>query len=188
MHGTVLGGRYELRSALGSGGAAEVWEAHDGLLERTVAVKLPYAGGSADAARARAHARFRRAAVLGAQLSGHPHIVPVHDYGHHPGPGPDGADGGREGVPYLVLEHVPGPSLAELIGRPPVVPVARALEWAGQICDALTAVHEAGVVHRDLSPDNVLLSHPYPDLGSALLTDFGLAVRCPDGRSAPAPA
>lgn len=188
MRGTVLGGRYELRSVLGSGGAAEVWEAHDRLLERTVAVKLPYAGSSADAARARAHARFRRAAVLGAQLSGHPHIVPVHDYGHHPGPGPDGADGGREGVPYLMLEHVPGPSLAELIGRPPVVPVARALEWAGQICDALTAVHEAGVVHRDLSPDNVLLSHPYPDLGSALLTDFGLAVRCPDGRSAPAPA
>src|SRR5204862_286 len=101
--------------------------------------------------------RFTREARALAQLS-HPGIVAVHDFGVH------------RGVPYLVMELVPGASLRRLIaaGR---LPAGRALEIVGQVCDALGYAHEQGVVHRDIKPENILMD----PAGRVKIADFGLA-------------
>ncbi|MFC3995803.1 protein kinase [Nocardiopsis sediminis] len=171
MQGMVLAERYRLDAPLGSGGTGRVWRAHDTRLSRTVAVKLlRRSTGSGKMS----EARFGRAAVINAQLSGHAHIVPVHDHGRHLTPW-------GESVPYTVMEFLTGPALADLIAEQPVLPVPRMVEWGAQICDALAAIHAEGVVHRDIKPGNVLLTHPYADLGKVKVTDFDVAARSDDG-------
>src|SRR5215468_1953714 len=152
----LLAGRYQLGEQIAVGGAGQVWRATDTVLGRAVAVKLlrpEYAGHAETLARFRAEARHA------AQLA-HPGIVRVYDYGL----------AGPEGVPFLVMELVEGPSLAELAAHGPLGP-ARVLDMIAQVAAALTAAHAAGLVHRDIKPANLLLA---PD-GAVKITDFGIA-------------
>ncbi|MEV6304368.1 serine/threonine-protein kinase [Actinoplanes sp. NPDC051861] len=150
----VLNDRYELRSVLGRGGTAEVWEGFDRRLGRPVAVKVLRPAGVAGST---LPARFEREARIVAALS-HPNIVAVHDAG---------AD---QDLLYLVMELVEGRSLAHRIAEGPLA-VAEAIGIASQVCAALEAATAAGVVHRDLKPANILLT----EAGGVKVCDFGLA-------------
>ncbi|MFJ7158850.1 serine/threonine-protein kinase [Streptomyces sp. NPDC101118] len=155
MRGRLLGGRYRLGKRLGAGGMGVVWEAHDDLLHRTVAVKvLPDTPETPEAL-----ARLEREARAAAGLSENRHVVTVHDFGR------------EAGTAYVVMERVRGHTLDELLRRwgPPAP--ARAVEWTRQVCVGLAAAHAAGVVHRDVKPSNVIVT---PDLSVKIL-DFGIA-------------
>lgn len=153
--GRLLGGRYEVRSLIGRGGMAEVYEAMDRLLARRVAVKVVRDALVADG---RLLARFRREARAAASLS-HPNIVAVHDTG-------------MEGdLPFLVMELVPGRSLAEISWDQAPLPPHRAATIAEQIAAALAYAHARGIVHRDVSPGNVMVTPG----GDVKVLDFGIA-------------
>ena len=151
----VLGGRYRLRRELARGGMAAVWEAEDKVLTRRVAIKVlhPHLAGD-DGFRT----RFRREAVAAARLA-HPHIVTTYDTGRD-------AD-----VAYIVMELVDGTTLARLLKAQGPLPVAKAIDVAVQVADALACAHTHGVVHRDVKPANILLR----DDGHVKVADFGIA-------------
>jgi serine/threonine protein kinase len=155
LRGRVLTGRYELSRVLGAGGMATVYQAHDRLLRRTVAVKVLDPSPARDPSLAE---RFRAEARTAARLH-HPNVVAVFDAGTD------------DGVHYLVMEHLPGPSLAKLVHADGPLPPQRAAELASQVCAALGAAHAQRVVHRDVKPGNVLLDGD----GRAKVTDFGIA-------------
>jgi serine/threonine-protein kinase len=147
-------GDFEVVSALGSGGMGEVYKARDLRLGREVALKvLPEALGR-DPERL---SRFNREARLLASLN-HPGIAAIHGLQEH------------EGIPFLVLELVPGPTLAEHLAAGPL-PVRGALDMGRQLAGALEEAHARGVVHRDLKPSNVKIT---PE-GKVKVLDFGLA-------------
>src|SRR5262249_10363492 len=137
MIGTKLA-HYEITSHLGTGGMGEVYQAIDSRLERLVAIKLLPAVFTQDTERV---ARFQREARVLAALN-HPNIASIHGLEEY------------EGRQFLILELVPGETLADRIGRGPV-PLDEALRIAHQISDALEVAHEKGVVHRDLKPANI---------------------------------
>ena len=139
-NGTRLG-PYEIQAAIGAGGMGEVYKARDSRLDRTVAIKVLPTELSADAER---RARFEREARAVAALS-HPHICTLHDVGTH------------DGTTYLVMEYLPGQTLADRLLKGPL-PLAQALDIAAQIADALDAAHKHGIIHRDLKPGNVMLT------------------------------
>lgn len=154
--GQIIGDRYRLDEKIAAGGVGRVWLAADLLLERPVAVKLlrpEYAEHPATLA------RFRKEARHAGALS-HPCVAQVYDYGHA-GPG---------GPPYLVMEFVDGPSLADLLAGDSVEP-GFALHVIAQAASGLSAAHRIGLVHRDVKPENILLG---PD-GRIKITDFGIA-------------
>lgn len=142
--------RYELLEVLASGGMATVWRARDTRLERLVALKRPHPAP----ADSKLHERMEREARAAAGVN-HPNLVTMFDTGTD------------EDGPYLVMELVDGPTLAAP-GRE--IGPSEAVAIGAQIADALSAVHEAGIVHRDVKPANVILSDRGP-----CLTDFGLA-------------
>jgi Protein kinase domain len=150
--GTLLKGRYRVERLLGHGGMASVWRARDEVLDRAVAVKLLSDTISSDP---EFLARFRREARVAAGLW-HPNLIGVYDY----------AD--RAERPYLVMEFVPGGDLASRIKYGAVDCERLARELLG----AVAHIHAAGIVHRDIKPQNVLVA---PD-GSAKLIDFGIAL------------
>jgi hypothetical protein len=157
-------GPYEVLAPLGAGGMGEVWRARDGKLGRDVAIKVLPQAFAADAERL---ARFRREAQVLAALN-HPHIAAI--YGLEE----------SGGIEALVLELVPGETLAERLAKGPL-PVEEALEVARQIAEALEAAHERGIVHRDLKPANVKLT---PEAKVKVL-DFGLAKALTGDASSP---
>src|SRR6187397_45536 len=146
-------GPYELLSPIGAGGMGEVYKARDTRLHRTVAIKvLPeYIGKRADL-----HARFEREARAVASLN-HPHICVLHDIGNQNGTG------------YMVMEYIEGETLAARIGKG-ALPLDQALAVATQIGDALDRAHRAGVTHRDVKPQNIMLTRD-----GVKVLDFGLA-------------
>lgn len=152
--GIELGGRYRLESVIGRGGMGRVWRAVDVRLGRHVAVKtLGWdVEGGVD--------RFRREILTLAKLN-HGSIVKVHDAGEH------------GGTAFQVMELVEGPSLAEVLadGR---LERDRAVSVATAVADGLAAAHEAGVMHRDVKPANILMCGDGVD-GAAKLVDFGIA-------------
>ena len=154
MASRVLNDRYELRSLLGRGGMAEVWEAYDRRLDRTVAVKMLRPDGADDPTFA---ARFDREARFAAGLS-HANIVAVYDFG------------AADGVSYLVMELIRGRSLSQRLAGGPLE-FAEAVHIAIQVCAALEAAARAGVVHRDVKPGNILIT----DSGQVKVCDFGIA-------------
>jgi serine/threonine protein kinase len=150
--GTRLG-PYEITSWIGAGGMGEVYKARDTRLDRTVAIKVLPADLSTDPAAKR---RFDREARAVAALS-HPHICPLFDIGT------------QDGIDFLVMEYLDGETLAARLARGKL-PLDEALQYGGQIVDALAAAHRAGILHRDLKPGNVMLTTT-----GAKLLDFGLA-------------
>ena len=150
----MLGGRYELRGVLGRGGWAEVHDGWDTRLDRAVAVKLLYARFSADPANRR---RFEAEARAAASLN-HPNIVAVHDYGEH------------DGAPYIVMERLPGNTLADAIAQGPM-PQRLLRGVLVDVLAALTAAHDLGILHRDVKPGNIL----FTTLGHVKVADFGIA-------------
>ena len=155
MNGELVADRYELHEVVGTGGMSSVYRAVDTLLERNVALKIlhPHYGEDAEYVE-----RFRREARSVAQLS-HPNIVTVIDRGE--------ADGHQ----YIVFEYVDGESLKQLVDRTGPLPARRAVELGLQVAEALAFAHNAGLVHRDVKPQNVLVTED----GEAKVTDFGIA-------------
>jgi hypothetical protein len=154
----ILGARYRLAERLGSGGMSVVWRGYDELLGRQVAIKVL----SPDLADDRFFRdRIRHEATACGRLS-HPNIVSVYDYGE--ATEPDGT-----AVPYLVMELVEGGSLTERLGGGPL-PWPVALQICAEVAAALAAAHEVGLVHRDVSPANILMSRT-----GAKVVDFGIA-------------
>jgi serine/threonine-protein kinase len=153
--GDLIAGRYELEELVGTGGMSSVFRAHDSQLERQVAIKILHQHYADDPEYLE---RFRREARAVARLT-HPNIVTVIDRGD---------DDGRQ---FIVFEHVEGENLKELILRTGRLPVRRALELALATADGLAFAHEHGLVHRDVKPQNVLLSRE----GDVKVTDFGIA-------------
>jgi serine/threonine-protein kinase len=153
--GQTLAGRYELRALLGRGGMGEVYEAADHRLDRTVAVKVLREELARDR---RFVARFHREARTAARLQ-HPSIVAVHDFGE---------DDGRV---YLVLEHVPGRTLFDVLRVEGPLAPARAAGIGAHVAEALAHAHARGVVHRDVAPGNVMVRTD----GTVKVLDFGIA-------------
>lgn len=157
--GAMIGARYRLVSRIAGGGMGEVWQADDTVLERTVAIKVLRQELADDPTFL---ARFRDEARHTAALS-HPGIAAVHDYG-------ETEDDGRV-VAWMVMEYVEGEPLSRRIKRDGPLPPAQVLDVVSQTALALQAAHEAGVVHRDVKPANLLVR---PD-GVVKVTDFGIA-------------
>ena len=153
--GDLIADRYELEELVGTGGMSSVFRARDRQLEREVAIKILHQHYADDPEYLE---RFRREARAVARLS-HPNIVTVIDRGD---------DGGRQ---YIVFEHVEGENLKELVVRSGRLPVRQALELALAVADGLAFAHDHGLVHRDVKPQNVLLSNE----GEVKVTDFGIA-------------
>jgi serine/threonine-protein kinase len=165
--GTTLSGRYRLDACIGRGGMSTVYRAFDTVLERQVAIKLMHREIASDSDHLE---RFRREARAVARLN-HAHIVSVIDAGEWDDANREGAGGVATATPYIVLEHVAGETLKELIRREAPLEAATALAYAIEIARALGAAHDQGIVHRDVKPQNVLLSGE----GGAKITDFGIA-------------
>ncbi|HEY0402417.1 MAG TPA: protein kinase [Blastococcus sp.] len=158
----TIGSRYDLLSLIATGGMGQVWRSHDTLLDRPVALKVlrsEFTGDDTFVARFRAEARHT--AVLA-----HRNIATLYDYGEAPV-----GVAGSEDVAYLVMELVEGESLSDLLARERRLDVARTLEILRQTAGALAAAHDAGVVHRDVKPGNVLVGID----GVVKIADFGIA-------------
>ncbi|HYQ04876.1 MAG TPA: serine/threonine-protein kinase [Polyangiaceae bacterium] len=155
--GDMLAGKYRLEVLLGEGGMGAVWRASNVLLDLPVAIKLIRADLDRGAFRARLQLEARAAAKLG-----HSSIVRVFDVGES-----------EHGDPFIVMEHLRGETLAQLISRGPV-PATRAAQLLLPIIDALAAAHSRGIVHRDLKPDNVMLALEEQRVCPKIL-DFGIA-------------
>jgi serine/threonine protein kinase len=154
---TLIGGRYSLGDPLGSGGMAEVFLAYEEVLERDVALKILKEQYADDEGFVE---HFRREAQSAASLN-HPNIVHIYDWG-----------GTENGEPYYIaMEYAPGGTLEDRILKNGALPPRTAAEVASQIAEALRFAHERGVIHRDIKPQNILLSAS----GDAKVTDFGIA-------------
>jgi tRNA A-37 threonylcarbamoyl transferase component Bud32 len=151
--GTRLG-HYEITGKLGAGGMGEVYRARDTKLDREVAIKVLPEKLSKDPERL---ARFEREAKAVAALS-HPNILAIHDFGTD------------NGVTYAVTELVEGGTLREILDGDGVTQ-RKAIEYAGQVAKGLAAAHDRGVVHRDLKPNNLMVTRD----GRVKILDFGLA-------------
>ena len=154
--GELIDRRYEVLEALGSGGMADVYLAHDEVLDRDVALKVLNRRFSGDAEFVE---RFRREARSAATLS-HPNVVPIYDRGE-----------AEDGACYISMEYLPGGTLKERILRDSPMDPRAVAEVAAQIAEALEAAHEGGVIHRDVKPQNVLVTRA----GDVKVGDFGIA-------------
>ncbi len=159
----VIAGRYEVIGLLGVGGMGAVYKVRDRELDEVVALKMlkreiADSPGIVD--------RFRREVKLARRVT-HPNVARTFDLGEH------------AGERFLTMEYVEGESLATRLARERQLPIATVVEIGAAICAGLEAAHAAGVVHRDLKPDNVLLGH-----GRVVITDFGIArAQEPDAKS-----
>ena len=166
----VIGGRYELGELLGRGGMAEVRKGTDTRLGRVVAVKRLRTDLASDAT---FQARFRREAQSSASLN-HPAIVAVYDTGEEPA-----SDGSGIQQPYIVMEHVAGRTLRDILREGRKILPERALEITSGVLSALDYSHRAGIIHRDIKPGNVMLTPS----GDVKVMDFGIARAISDAAS-----
>ena len=147
-------GHYHILGKIGAGGMGEVYRARDSKLGREVALKVLPPDMARDPERL---ARFQREARAVAALN-HPHIITIHDIGS------------ENGVDFIAMEYLEGKTLGQMIPPKGLAP-REALNYAMQIADALAAAHAKGIVHRDVKPGNVMVTHG----GVAKVLDFGLA-------------
>ena len=148
-----LAGRYEVEHELGRGGMAVVYLGRDLRHERRVAIKVFEHAGSMSGS----GERFLREIRIAAQLQ-HPNILPVFESGE------------ADGLIYYVMPYVPGASLRERLEREGALPIAEAVRIGCEVAAALDHAHRAGIVHRDIKPDNIMLAD-----GVAVVADFGIA-------------
>ncbi len=151
----IFGGRYQLRRRIARGGMAEVFLAHDRMLDRPVALKILFPELSTDPNFVE---RFRREAQAAANLS-HPNIVSIYDWGE------------EQGTYYIVMELVDGRPLSTMLKNEGPLLADRAADIGAAVASALAFAHKHGVVHRDVKPGNVLLDGS----GAVKVTDFGIA-------------
>jgi eukaryotic-like serine/threonine-protein kinase len=156
VQATVVNNRYGIVHTLGGGGMAKVYLAHDEVLDRDVALKVLREQFADDEEFVE---RFKREAQSAAALS-HPNIVQVYDRGE-----------AEDGASYIAMEYVPGGTLKERISRSGPLESGVAASLALHIAEALSAAHERGVVHRDIKPQNILLT----TTRDAKVADFGVA-------------
>ena len=152
---TVFNGRYEILRHIARGGMADVYLARDELLGREVALKVMFPEFANDSSFVE---RFRREAQAAANLN-HPNIVGIYDWGQ------------ERGTYYIVMEHVSGRSMSEVLRSTGPLHPDRAAEIAADVAAALSAAHSAGLVHRDIKLGNILLA----DSGAVKVADFGIA-------------
>ncbi len=150
---TALADRYAIEEKIGAGGMATVYLAEDLKHHRKVAVKVL----RPELAATLGPERFLREIEIAAGLT-HPHILPLHD------------SGDADGFLYYVMPYIEGESLRVKLAREGELPIADAVKILREVVDALASAHKHGVVHRDIKPDNVLLSERH-----AMVTDFGIA-------------
>ena len=155
----IIADRYALSAPLGRGGMGVVWRARDAVLGREVAVKeVVFPPTMADEERRPAQARVMREARAAARLN-HPGAVTLYDVVQD------------HGGTFIVMELISAPTLADLVRSDGPLPVGRVAEIGAQVASALEAAHQAGIVHRDVKPGNVMV----PGNGTAKLADFGIA-------------
>jgi len=150
-----LHNRYDLERELGRGGMGVVYKARDTQLDRPVALK--FLGSLVDGSE-EFRQRFQREARAAAQVS-HPNILSIYDIGV------------EQGSTYIAMEYIEGPNLNQYLGQKGKLSVREAINLINQACLALEAIHQAGIVHRDIKPDNILIAKG----GLVKLMDFGLA-------------
>jgi eukaryotic-like serine/threonine-protein kinase len=150
--------RYELTRLVATGGMGALWAAEDSTVGRAVAVKLIRSSASTATERTDAERRFRREARITARLA-HPGVPALYDFGVD------------DGELFIVMEWVDGITLANLIDLVDPVPVGWAAAIMAQVCAVLAAAHDRGIIHRDLTPRNIMIC---PD-GTVKVLDFGLA-------------
>src|SRR5436190_22572063 len=155
-HSVRLPGRYRVTRRIASGGMATVYACEDQVLGRLVAVKVLAPAFATDED---ALARFQREARAVARVSDHPHVVTIYDIGEH------------EGSAFIVMEYFPGGTLADRLRAEAPIPVPTALTWLEEAASALDHAHQAGIVHRDVKPANLLLDAN----GRLAVGDFGIA-------------
>ncbi|WP_204815130.1 serine/threonine-protein kinase PknH/PknJ [Mycobacterium riyadhense] len=153
-------GPYRLRRLLGRGGMGEVYEAHDTVKDRTVALKLLSQQYSSDNVFRR---RMQREAHTAGRLQ-EPHIVPIHDFGE------------VDGQLFIDMRLIEGTDLGALLHRDGALPPPRAVAIVSQVAAALDAAHRTGVIHRDIKPENILITGD----DFAYLVDFGIAAAASD--------
>ncbi len=156
--GKVLSGRWKLIRKLGEGGYGSVYEAEHLILRGPVAIKVLQVEHAQDAALL---ARFIREAQAAAMIR-HPHIVEVRDFGRE-----------QDGRPYLVMELMLGRTLRDVLVEDGALPADRVRRYMAQAASALVAAHEADCIHRDLKPDNFMLTS---DERGVKISDFGLCI------------
>ncbi|EKD5408276.1 Stk1 family PASTA domain-containing Ser/Thr kinase [Enterococcus faecalis] len=154
--GKKLNGRYHIIGSIGSGGMANVYLAHDLILDRDVAVKVLRFDFQNDQAAIR---RFQREALAATELV-HPNIVSVYDVGE------------EDGLQYLVMEYVKGMDLKRYIQTHFPIPYSTVVDITQQILSAVAMAHEHRIIHRDLKPQNILID----EHGTVKITDFGIAI------------
>lgn len=153
--GTVLSGRYEIIELASEGGMAMVYKARCRMLDRIVAVKILKDEYSSDLNFVQ---KFKTEGLAAAQLS-HPNIVNIFDVGQ------------EEDIYYIVMEFIEGETLKEYIQREAPLPVEQAITIATMICDGLQHAHEKGIIHRDIKPNNIIIT----ETGIVKVADFGIA-------------
>jgi len=155
--GQVLDNRYRIDRLIGRGGMGAVYLAHDEVLDELVALKVVSSAQSSDPAESAD--RFRREASAARRVMS-PNVIRIHDLGQT-----------RSGLLYISMEHFPGRTLADVMQTRGPLPLAELRDILGQVCDGLAAAHEAGVIHRDLKPHNILVG----ERRAVKIIDFGLA-------------
>jgi serine/threonine protein kinase len=158
--GTMLDDRYRVLSLIGSGATASVYKAEDTRLKRFVAVKVLHNHLLSDVEIVR---RFEREARTATSIS-HPNVVTVYDSGTTP-----------TKQPYMVMEYVEGKTLEDVLQQQQVLPLKRLVSIFTQVCAALAAAHEKGVIHRDLKPSNIMLVQKPDGEEHVEVVDFGIA-------------
>ena len=160
-----IAGRYEIREHIATGGMASVYKTWDHRVERIVAIKVLR---SLDKNDLRAVERFRREARAAAALT-HPNAVTIYDFVE------------EWGQYFLVMEYINGPTLKQLIGQSHQLPASQTIEIAAQVCDVLQVAHARGFIHRDIKPQNIMLTWGGASSSSmngerplVKLTDFGI--------------
>jgi serine/threonine-protein kinase len=153
-------GRYEIVGELGRGAMGVVYKARDPQIDRLVALKTVSLRGQEPEEAAEFRQRFRNEAQAAGRLH-HPGIVSIFDVGEET----------QTGEPYIVLEYVAGESLNKILTREKKLPLAKALQLAAEVAEALDYAHTQGVVHRDIKPGNILVT----EAGRAKIADFGIA-------------
>ena len=156
VKGQKINDRYEIIKSIGEGGMANVYLAHDIILDRDVAVKVLRGDLANDEKFVR---RFQREALSASSLS-HPNIVEVYDVGED------------DGKYYIVMEYVEGKTLKELVKRRGSLTIPEVIDIMLQLTSGLAVAHEAYIIHRDIKPQNIMIL----DNGLVKITDFGIAM------------